>query len=119
MTEQPPEAVEAGARALYVVQRGPWISGGGIQEGGTPWGTSRERDFHAEYLGASEAALTAAAPFMRRAWLEELVGKYEAQCELQNRAWNATGSQLARAEAIDLISVLSRLRAELAELEGN
>lgn len=39
------------ARALHYLDYGPWVSGGGLTEGGTPWGTSREKDRHEEYLG--------------------------------------------------------------------
>lgn len=46
------------ARALHVLEHGPWISGQGITEGGTPWGTSRESDRHEEYLSRAREFFT-------------------------------------------------------------
>ena len=67
----PDEAVEAAAKALYVTERGPWVSGGGLVTGGTPWGTSREASERDDYERRARAALEAAAPhLMAEAWDE-------------------------------------------------
>jgi hypothetical protein len=56
----PDEAVEAAAQTLWIVEHGPWISGGGIAAGGTPWGTSREAINRSRYRVRARAALEAA-----------------------------------------------------------
>jgi hypothetical protein len=49
---------ERTARALHVLDHGPWVSGQGLTEGGTPWGTSREADRHDAYLKRARAFFT-------------------------------------------------------------
>jgi hypothetical protein len=56
----PDDAVEAAAQTLWIVEHGPWISGGGIAAGGTPWGTSREAIHRSRYRVRARAALEAA-----------------------------------------------------------
>ena len=52
--------VERAAQALYVLQRGEWVSGKGITPGGTPWGTSTEAAEHDRFLTLARAAFEAA-----------------------------------------------------------
>jgi hypothetical protein len=67
----PDEAVEAAARGLHHAEHGPWVSGGGVTPGGTPWGTSREMARKELYLSRARLALEAAAPhLMAIAWDE-------------------------------------------------
>jgi len=51
--------LERAAAALYVAENGPWVSGQGITPGGTPWGTTRERELRPEYLRRAGAVLAA------------------------------------------------------------
>jgi hypothetical protein len=67
-----PEAIEAAAEALYVANRGPWVSGHGTTLGGTPWGTSHEREVRETYVNAATAALSAAYPALRAQIIREL-----------------------------------------------
>jgi hypothetical protein len=76
-----PDQLEQVARALYVTMNGPWASGQGITEGGTPWGTTREQDQHEDYLrkaavflgqmGDGRAAPRSPAPVYAKWWPEE------------------------------------------------
>ena len=59
--------VERAAQALYVLQRGEWVSGKGITPGGTPWGTSTEAAEHDRFLTLARAAFEAAGIEVRDA----------------------------------------------------
>ena len=84
--EIPEEAVEVAARALHLIDQGPWISGGAITPGGTPWGTSREASRHGEYLDKARLALEAASPCMlAEAWDTGAVAGWKQSGE----GWNA------------------------------
>lgn len=49
------------AAALYVAENGGWVSGHALTPGGTPWGTSRERDLKPKYQARAESFLAAMA----------------------------------------------------------
>ena len=71
-------AIEAAAETLAVQNRGPWVSGHGIREGGIPWGTSHEADAKPVYINAATEALTAALPHILDALAEQAETQYTA-----------------------------------------
>lgn len=71
MTNISEAAIEAAAQAIYVSDNGPWISGGALTPGGTPWGTSREATDRPFYLEHARAALEAAGPLIAAQALRE------------------------------------------------